>query len=148
MYKAVAAFLRCNAGNAALETALAAPVALSLMVGCVEFGRALQDYLAAEKTVRSAARHLARVPAAAVGGWGLTQARNLALTGTVDGTGAYVISSWQNVDSVVLTHSPTSAAPKVSLTATVPLRFDLLAYVGLPTQITLTVSHEERHVGE
>jgi Flp pilus assembly protein TadG len=139
MYKAAAAFLRCNAGNAALETALAAPVALSLMVGCVEFGRALQDYLAAEKTVRSAARHLARVPAAAVDGWGLTQARNLALTGTID---------WQNVDSVVLTHAPTSAAPKVSLTATVPLRFDLLAYVGLPTQITLTVSHEERHVGE
>jgi Flp pilus assembly protein TadG len=148
MRKAVLAFLRCTSGNAALETVIVLPLALSLMAGSVEFGLALQAYLTAEKTVRSATRYLARVPATAVDSWGLTQARNLALTGTLDGTGAYLISTWQDANSIVLSHSPTSATPKVSLTATVPLRFELLTQVGLSPDITLTVTYEERYVAE
>lgn len=148
MRRAIADFFRCCCGAAVIEAAIVLPIALLLTAGSVEFGRALLGYLTVEKTVRGATRYLARVPAAGLDSWGLANARNLVLTGSLDGTGNYLLSHWTDPASVVLTQVPTSAAPKVSLEATVPFRFDLLPNVGLSAEIVLIIAHEERYVGE
>jgi hypothetical protein len=148
MRRAIADFFRCCSGAAFIEAVLVLPIALLLTAGSVEFGRALQGYLTVEKTVRGATRYLARVPPAGVDGWGLANARNLALTGSLDGTRDYLLSHWTDPETVVLAHAPTSAAPKVSLQATVPFRFDLLPNVGLSAEIVFVIAHEERYVGE
>jgi hypothetical protein len=148
MRRPIADFFRCCSGAAVIEAALVLPIALLLMAGSMEFGRALLGYLTVEKTVRGATRYLARVPAAGVESWGLTNARNLVLTGSLDGTGDYLLPHWTDLDSVILAHVPTSADPKVSLEATVPFRFELLPNVGLSADIVFVIAHEERYVGE
>lgn len=138
---------RCSAGGPLIEFALALPLALLLLVGGVELGRGMMQYLTVDKTMRDATRYLARVPEAALAGWGLDNARNLALTGTIDGSGGYLVSHWTSPQSVVLQQS---SAPvlRIRLTASVPFQFALLPIIGLPKQMTFTVIHEERHIGE
>src|SRR5215472_7471739 len=81
----------CTFGSATLEGALVMPLAIGLMAGGVEFGRIYSAASTADKSMRDAARYLARVcdpgltggctSAAAVCGWGLANAKNLAVYG-------------------------------------------------------------------
>src|SRR3712207_2854280 len=89
----------CTSGAALVEASLVVPLAASLMIGGMEFARAAANYLLIDKTMRGAARYLARVPPGAVSGWGLERARNLALRGTVDTSGSYVVSHWTDPNS-------------------------------------------------
>ena len=132
-----------------MEAAVVLPLAIALMVGGVEFGRAIFNYHTVDKSLRNATRYLARVPSSAVSSWGLDRARNLALTGTTDGSGQYILSSWTatntiTVDNTLLAGTP----PTVRLTATVPFTFAMLPAIGRSNQMTFTVTHEERLIEE
>src|SRR5262249_14196387 len=84
---------RCTSGGATLEAAMLMPLLISLIAGGVEFGRAYSVASTADKSMRSAARYLARMPcdtltiraplacpaSTAVCGWGLTNAKYLAV---------------------------------------------------------------------
>jgi len=74
-----------------LEAAVVMPVAISLMIGGIEFGHLFLQYGTAAKSARDAARYLARVPLAQVCDTGPTGgqtiATNLAVYGNASGTG-------------------------------------------------------------
>jgi len=76
-------------GVAAVEFGLVAMVLLTLVMGAVEFGRAMNQYAALTRSVRSAVRHLSeKAPGDATP---ITEARNLAVYGsTTAGTTALV----------------------------------------------------------
>jgi len=129
------------------------PLAIALMAGGFEFGRAIFNYHSVDKSLRNAARYLARVPndSGGVAGWGLTRARHLALYGTTDTTDTSrpILSSWTDPNTIQLTFPGPSAPPDtVRLTATVPFTFALLPAIGRSNQITITVSHQERWISE
>jgi Flp pilus assembly protein TadG len=151
--------IRCTSGAAALEGALVMPVAISLMAGGVEFGRAYSASSTADKSMRDAARYLARVcdpgstggctGATAVCGWGLTKAKNLAVYGNIAGTGTPLIHGWSTSNVTLQQPSDCSTLPTIiQLKATVPFTSIMLSAVGLSNSITMHVQHEERWIGE
>jgi Flp pilus assembly protein TadG len=70
-------------GTAIVEFALIFPMIVMLMFTVTEFGRAMQRYNAAVKSVRDAARYMSMQQQ----GTHQAQARNLIMYGTVDGSG-------------------------------------------------------------
>jgi hypothetical protein len=136
-----------------LEAVLIMPIAISLMAGGIEFGRVLSSYATADKSMRDAARYLARVPEASICGWGLTNAQNLAVYGKLNPSGGDppLIPGW-GVGNVTL-QSPNCGAGLVApviieLRAAVPYTVVMLSAVGLSNSVTLRVKHQERHIGE
>jgi hypothetical protein len=140
------------------------PLAISLMAGGTDFGRVYSVSSTADKSMRDAARYLARMPcdaavlgtctsAAAICGWGLTNARNLAVYGklTVAAGDQPLIEGWSTGDVSLALPTNCGALPSpavIRLTATVPFTGIMLGAVGLSNAITLHVSHEERWIGE
>ena len=144
---------RCTSGTAALEGALVMPVAIALMAGGVEFGRVYSTASTADKSMRDAARYLARVPAGAICGWGLTNAKTLAVYGklTVGAGDKPLINGWSASNVTLQQPSDCSALPDptiIQLKATVPFTALMLSAVGLSNTITLNSQHEERWIGE
>jgi hypothetical protein len=142
---------RCTSGTAALEGALVMPVAIALMAGGVEFGRVYSAASTADKSMRSAARYLARVPVGAICGWGLTNAKNLAVYGNLAGTGNALITGWSTSNVTLQQPSDCGALPNptiIQLKATVPFTAIMLSAGGLSNSITMNVQHEERWIGE
>lgn len=151
--------VRCTSGTATLEGALVIPVAISLMAGGVEFGRVYSTASTADKSMRDAARYLARVcdpnftggciSATAVCGWGLTNAKNLAVYGNLSGTGNPLITGWSLSNITLQQPTDCSTLPTIiQLKATVPFTATMLSAVGLSNTITMNVQHEERWIGE
>jgi hypothetical protein len=143
----------CTSGAALLETAIVFPLVLTLMFGVLDIARAIQDYHTADKSMRSAARYLARVPADATCGWGWTNARNLAVYGTIDppANPEPLISNW-TVGTLSLERDPACAAAAgdpmtVAITAIVPIPTPLISAIGMSSTIDVNVRHEERHIG-
>jgi TadE-like protein len=150
-------WLNRQAGSTAVEFALVLPVAIILLFGLFEFGRAFYTYTVASSSVRDAARFAARLPANCTSlttGGDELRVQKLARTGQVDGT-AGLVAGWTNDSSVVVTVScvanPLSAGsrpymgryedlanvPVVQVRATVP--FSPLGGSGLGvTQIRAT----------
>lgn len=142
---------RCESGTATIEAIIALPLAISLMAGGVEFGRLISAHSTADKSIHSAARYLARVPASAVCSWGLTNARNLAVYGRTYNTGTPLIPG-NSTGNITLT-SPTCGAAfpdptVIELRAAVPFNVTMLSAIGLSNSFTLRVRHQERHIGE
>ena len=143
---------RCTSGSATLEGVIVLPVAISLMAGGIEFGRVLSAYATADKAMRDAARYLARVPEASICGWGLLNAQDLAVYGKLSPSGdPPLIPGW--VPGNVTLQSPSCGggfvAPVIiELRAAVPYTVLMLSAVGLPNTVTLSVRHQERHIGE
>jgi Flp pilus assembly protein TadG len=141
-------FVRCTSGSAVVEAAVVVPLAIALMVGGVEFGRAIFNYHTVDKSLRNATRYLARVPSPGVSPF-LDQAKNLALRGTIDGSGEYFLSSWTAANTITIDNTLLAGTPpRVRLTASVPFTFAMLPSIGRSAQMTFTVSHEERLIGE
>jgi Flp pilus assembly protein TadG len=155
--------VRCTSGSATLEAALVMPLAIALMAGGVEFGRVYSAASTADKSMRAAARYLARIPCATVSpagictaapaicDWGLTNAKNLAVYGNLAGTGNALIASWSTSSVTLTLPSDCGALPNptiIQLTATVPFTAIMLSAVGLSNTITMNVQHEERWIGE
>jgi len=155
---------RCTSGTAAVEGALVLPIAVALMAGGVEFGRAYSVVSTADKSMRDAARYLARMPcdaaalgtctsAAAVCGWGLTNAQNLAVYGklTVLPGDMPLIPGWSTSNITLTLPTDCTSLPNptvIHLEATVPFTGIMLSAVGLSNAITMHVHHEELWIGE
>jgi Flp pilus assembly protein TadG len=153
---------RCSRGTAAIEGVIVLPVAISLMAGGVEFGRIYNTASTADKSMRSAARYLARIPcttsaagicsaSTAICGWGLTNAQNLAVYGNIAGQGNALITGWTTAKVTLQQPSNCNALPNpviIQLKADVPFTAIVLSAVGLSNSMTLHVQHEERWIGE
>lgn len=75
--------MKTQRGTALIEFALVVPSILILMFTVIEFGRAMQRYNGAAKAARDAVRYLSMHQQ----GTHKTEARNLIVYGTVDGSG-------------------------------------------------------------
>jgi Flp pilus assembly protein TadG len=156
MFSVLIRLIRCTSGTAAIEGAIVLPLAISLMAGGVEFGRLVSAYSTADKSMRDAARYLARVPQAGVNGWGLDNAKCLAVFGKMPcnpATDPPLVTGWISLNSVQCSTCADIAAASppdgvVRLSATVPYAVLMLGAVGLTNSYTLSVQHEERFIGE
>jgi Flp pilus assembly protein TadG len=142
---------RSTSGTALIEATIVLPLAISLMAGGVEFGRILSDYSTVGKSVRAAARYLSRVPnTTAVCGWGLTNARNLAVYGKLSPADSDqpLITGW-TTGTVNVTECPSGFGDPVVITVTadVPYSVSMLGAIGLPNTYTLSSQHQERFIG-
>jgi len=153
-------FARQTIGTATIETAIALPIAIVLMVGGIEFGRIFLAYATADKTMRDATRYLARVPEDAICGtngsskWGVANAKNLAMYGTTSPAAnpRPLLPNWTDPTTITLTADPDcgefSKATTLKLQAKIPFAVFMLPVIGLPNDYTLTVQHQERFIGE
>lgn len=131
------------------------PVLILLVSGMTEVGRAYWQAIAVQKGVRAGALFAARAdtPLTAVD---KQRAENLVRTGSVDGSGAYLVSGFgkagASIDiSTVGTFTVGSQdLPVIRVTAQVP--FDpifpnLFQFMGFGSHL-ITVSHEQAYVGD
>jgi hypothetical protein len=148
----------CTSGSALLEATIVFPVVLVLMVGVIDMGRAVQDYHTADKSMRSAARYLARVPAPATcdDGWGWERAQNLAMYGTTnpDEEGGEIVArplilGWTDKNTLTLERDPACPGEPttVAISADVPIPTPFITAIGMSGTVNVRVRHEERHVG-
>ncbi len=143
-------------GNAVVELALVLPLLLLLFAGMTEIGRAYYHANAVEKGLRAGALFAGRnsFPLTAQV---RTMVANLVKTGTLDGSGPYLVSGWADVDAnlniddtITFSVDATTTIPVVRLIATVPvdpLMPGMLPLVGLG-DITIQLSHEQAYVGD
>ena len=153
-------FDRDARGVAAVEAGLAFPFIVLLGAGLFEYGSLFYNYELIQTGVRDAARYLARTPDTAATE---TAARNLALTGTVDGTGTRRVSWWQS-GAIQITYRTTSNPVDATTGRRIyrggdPIKvvrvgtaldyngLGLLTAVGLGP-VHVTAAHEERYVGD
>jgi hypothetical protein len=135
------------------------PVAISLMTGGIEFGNLFSTYGTAAKSVRDAARYLARVPtrddagnltgAICAGGWGLNNAKNLAIYGNLSGTGTPLIPT-----TTTITTPGTDCNNPTNITVQANVPYAPLMFSGIPltsirfSALTVTQTHLEPWIGE
>jgi hypothetical protein len=128
------------------------PVAIILMAGGVEFGRLFSTYGTAAKSMRDAARYLARVPQDHICDWGLNNAKNLAMYGTLTNSGQPLIPGWTDAGTVTLQSPGCGGALTdpiiIELRAAVPYSGFMFGAIGLSNNWTLNVKHQERSIGE
>ncbi len=143
-------------GNTVVEFALVLPLLLLLLAGITEIGRAYYQANAVEKGLRAGALFAGRnsFPLTAQV---RTMVANLVKTGTLDGSGPYLVSGWADLgadlnidDTLTFPVDATTTIPVVRLTATVPfdpLMPGMLAFVGLG-DVTIQLGHEQAYVGD
>lgn len=149
-------FLKNRRGSAALEFAICMPFMITLVVGVTEFGRALWCHHTVVQMTRDATRYLSRVPDPTNSTY-QTAARNLALTGTFDGSGSPRIPA--SFGTVTISFpAPTVVPPPAggwsitqpatakSVTTIASLGFtsSLIAWFGAATTIPIAAAHSER----
>jgi Flp pilus assembly protein TadG len=79
-----------------VEFTLIAPLLFTLTLGTAEFGRFIYQYQLVVEGLRDAGRYLARLDAADA--TNQSNAANLAVTGTIDGTGDPRVDGWSAGD--------------------------------------------------
>ena len=160
---------RATDGIAAVEFALVLPVILVLLFGTISIGRLLNDYHIATKSVRDATRYLSRkditIDCATIDQTqsAVVEAKNLALTGKVDGTPATepLIGGWTNPASINVVpdcHDNSTNAFRgfydgktnihsVVMTASVPFNFMWGQLIGRNPVMTVTITQKMVYLG-
>ncbi len=140
-------------GSATVEFAIVVPFILLVAVAVVEIGRGLAQEQAIDKGLRAGAMLAARsdLPLDATT---LQRIENLVQTGTLDGTGDFLVPGWANPQSRLTVTSITTdvggqQVPVMRLEAEVP--FDELlpgvyGFVGID-HLVLKTSHEQVYIG-
>jgi hypothetical protein len=154
---------RCAFGSALVEATIYVPIAISLMVGGVDFGRAFFADATVGKSVRDAARYLASLPIpptnptrVGCSTWAIKNAKYLAVYGKVspnDGDPA-LISGWMANFTSGITVPDTKVKVDCSDASKILVRahasyIPLMLGAVLPGIGTLSLSaqHEEQAVG-
>lgn len=147
-------------GTAAIEAAVFTPLLLLFVIGAAEFGNMLYNANLIQTGLRDAARYLARVsdpvPAESF-------AKNLAVTGSINGDAPPRVA-WWNTDDIVVTYRITDNPPDPetgrrafrSGPEVMVIRVaTTVSYAGLGTlgvlgqdAVSIAFAHEERFVGE
>lgn len=170
-------------GIASVEFAIVLPLMVLMLFGAIEFGRLLVDYQVVNKSVRDAVRYLSRVRDTAITGvcpdpgaiflWPASKAPqpvadlvsnavNLAMTGSIDGSGKNLLGYWVDPDTIDIwvdcndnTAGTFSGAYQYSdyipeLTMMVDVRFPSGFGWMLPflDDFSITVTHNEVHIGD
>lgn len=149
----------CRCGAAMFEFAIALPLLLIIFAGGWEMARGLWQYQMLNKGVRDAARYLARVddPTSALS---QTMALRLVVAGDIDTaqppridhTKLAVTVGKRTFDNSAGTfRGPGGTSDDIDVIQVLAVyTFDapLLAFVGIDDVLTLTVGHEERHIGD
>lgn len=140
-------------GSAAVEFAFLLPLLMLLIVGLTDYGRALIEANAVNKGVRAAAIYAAR-SAWPLSAASATTARNLARTGTLDGTGALLAPGWGDsaatlafvTESYVL---GSETIPVIRVDASIPYKPLLPGLAGLIglDGFKIEVHHEQAWIG-
>lgn len=144
-------------GTAIVEAAIVLPVMILLLFGLIEIGRALMEHHTLTRSVRDAARYVARVPllcpATDDPTWSGVKsiARNLALTGQRTG-GTPLVPSWTtaafSVADPVCEDWSGRPVQVITVNASVPYQdLGFLTLLGL-SGFTLGASNQQPHVGE
>lgn len=149
--------LRDCRGSALLEAAIVLPVVMSLAFGIAELGRALHHQHVLTKTVRDAARYLARValacPATGDANWATAQsaATTLALTGQIGGT-TPLVGYWPAAAFTVAAPAcqTVMGRPVQVMTVTGSVDYQSMGFLSLLNlpPLRLQASHQELHIGE
>lgn len=139
-----------ESGAAFIEAAVALPVLLIIVSGAFDFGRAFSTLADAQRGLRTATRFLTALPAESVCGWGLVQARNLAVYGNTAGHEPKVIAGWKTSDITMQAPVNCNVADIGLIRLSAKVSYEALMWktVGLPESITFTIEHEERWQGE
>ena len=167
---------RSQSGVCSVEFVLCLPVIAPMLFGTIDIGRLLFDYHAVSKSVRDAARYVARSDAGALfsdlatctvnpttaAGSPTQNARNMTLTGTVDLSGGYILNYWTDTTTVIVSgvcfdnsagtyqgfYAGNTNIPIVSVAAAVS--FPLLNgwVLDQGSDLTFTIRHEEVFIGE
>jgi len=150
---------RDQGGAALVEFSLVAPMLLSLGLGMTELGRFMYQYQLVVEGLRDAGRYIARLdPADATN---QTNAANLAVTGTIDGSGDPRVDGWTAADvTFSVTDVPNDDGTGTPLyrgganievvEVTTSFAYDdvgFLSAVGIDS-ITLGAAHEQRVIEE
>lgn len=138
---------RARDGAAAVEFAVLVPFFAILFLGIIEVGRGLVQANAIEKGLRAGAAYAAR-SALPIETADLDRIRNIVMTGTPDGSGAYLVPGWSEVSAEVnvieqdgfTTHGV--EVPVLRLEATVP--FEPL-FPGF-SPYTFHIAHEQAYL--
>ena len=157
MHGSVFRFGRDCRGTAIVETAIVLPLIVLLLFGIVELGRALQHHHALTKSVRDAARYIARVPLACPAGgdpnWAAVKAaaQTLAVTGRLSG-GTPLVANWTPAHFTIADPACTNWSGRevqiITVSATVPYAdLGFLDAIGLEP-FSLGARHEQVHIGE
>jgi Flp pilus assembly protein TadG len=147
---------RNEVGAALVEFALLAPFLIFLGLGVSELGRFLYQYRLVLDGLRDGARYLARVqnPSDATS---QTRAANLAVTATIDGTGAARVTGWvaanvtfnvANINNSAGTYRGEATIHTVQATTTFNYAdVGFLGALGLPP-LSVTATHMQRALKE
>ena len=139
-----------EAGSALVEFSLLAPFLLTLALGMFEFGRLLYQYQLVVEGLRDAGRYIARLDPTLDSS--KQNAKNLAVTGTIDGTGDERVAGWTtddiDIDEPALADESTTnyrGTPYVVRIETTFNYADLgfLSVLGF-SAISVGASHEQR----
>ena len=163
---------RRNEGTAAVEFALILPLMALLLFGTIDIGRLLVDFHLVSKSVRDATRYLTRVNGLILwsdsdactingGSVAVTEAKNLAMRGTIDTSGSFLLGYWINAATIDVTGVKTDNLGRtylglldkdticsVVMTANVPFNFMNGYFFGHDGTLTLTATHKEAHFGQ
>jgi TadE-like protein len=145
--------LRDDLGAALVEFTILAPFLFTLAFGMFEFGRFLYQYQMVVEGLRDGARYLARLDPD--NETNQDNARNLAATGTIDGTGPERVSGWMadDVEFTILSDESggyrgggTVNTVEASTTFSY-LDLGFLDILGLGA-ISITATHQQRVIEE
>lgn len=142
-----------ESGSALVEAGIVLPVAIIVLAGGLEFGRALSYHHAADKAVRNAARYIARIPEENVGN--KDNAENLVRYGIWDSSvpnGAPSLLSpgkLTNLRLIIIDNEATPPEPsRIRLEADVSYSLPLLTVLNRDASISVTVTHEQPYIGQ
>ena len=166
-------FRRARQGVASVEFVMILPLIVLMLFGTIDIGRLLFDYHVVSKSVRDTTRYLTRINSATldlsacpnvIGAVPIAAARNLALTGSVDGSSPNLLQYWTDPLSVTVScrDIPNDADPKIyqgffgtldkipSITVSATVSFPFLNswLIGVDNTLTFTIDHEEVHFGQ
>lgn len=147
------AALGCRRAVAAVEFAMFAPLLALVMVGVFDFGFYINQANNLDKSLRVGAMLAAR-SSLPLSDDTITTVNNLVKTGTIDGTGDFVVPGWSesSSDLAVTTSTFSSGSTDyevIRVVATVPYEpifSNFMESIGF-SAITMTAVHEQAYVG-
>ena len=146
LFKSLLRLARCSSGNALVEMTIVVPVAISLMVGGVDFGLALSTQATAAKSVRNAARYMGSQRAGDCTAQ-IASAQNLAVYGNLAGTGNPLVPNW-NASGGTNNNVNITCGPSIIVSAKIPYTSIIGAtFLPIGSTYTLGTQHEEPQVG-
>jgi len=144
-------FGRSGSGATFVEAAVVLPLVIIVAAGAFDLARAFATISTAQRGLRDATRFLSTLPQQAVCGWGLAQARNLAIYGNTTGTGTAAIAGWRP-ENIILAEpeecEPDETIHTIRLTTRVSYSALIWQAVGLPSSMSFNLEHEERWLGQ